>query len=112
MKPSQQELAAAYRDLSDDDLAALSADIVSLTDEARSALQAEIARRGISADRLGKMHSFELRREEIFDLRESRRRQNMATDGMSGRDWLWTAGALVVFFAVVLIYEWARRFHR
>lgn len=63
----EQELAATYLRCSDDDIAALAAEMDTLTEEGRVMLEAEIRRRGLSRAELERLHSRELHREARFD---------------------------------------------
>jgi hypothetical protein len=111
MKPSQQDLAATYRSLTDDDLASLGADSGSLTEGARSALATEMQRRGINDAQLQRLHAVELRHEAQFDRLEKFRRKRLALRSLGLDDpkgWIFAIlGALVL----VLISELIRRRH-
>jgi hypothetical protein len=111
MKPSQQDLAPTYRNLTDDDLASLSSDSASLTDGARSALAAEVQRRGLDDAQLIKLHSVELRHESQFDRLEKFRRRRLARRGLGLYDlsgWIFAVLGALVF---ILISELIRRHH-
>jgi hypothetical protein len=111
MKPTQQDLAATYRSLSDKDLASLCADIGSLTEEARTTLQSEMKLRKIGSAQLEKMHTSELRREAHFDRGESIRRKRTAMWLFFRNDPRWTVGAVIAFLILVAISELIAHFH-
>jgi hypothetical protein len=105
----EQGLAATYRECSDDELAALAAEMETLTDVARAALRAEIQRRGVSGAQLGKLHAKEVHREMRFDQKEKIRRKktlfNILTrsgDLSDPRGWLWTG----LIFLGFLLFNW------
>jgi hypothetical protein len=78
MQPTRQDFAETYRQLPDEDIAALNAERDTLTVQASEALAAEIERRAMSDAQLGKMHAWERRREAGFDRREKKRRKMVA----------------------------------
>ncbi len=75
MQPNELELEETYRHLPDNEIASLFADEASLIDTARTALESEIKRRGVSNEHLLKIHSSDLRDEADFDRREKVRRK-------------------------------------
>lgn len=106
MKIDEQELAAVYRQSSDDDLAAMAADLDSLTDAARTALEAEIQRRGMSSGQLERLHAKELHREMRFDQMETVRRKRMLLHRLISdpKGWIWAA----LFVLGLVVFEWLR----
>ena len=70
-----QELAEAYRNLSDDEIAALHAQIASLTADARAVLSSEIVRRGVNDADLTKLYAADLGKEAKFDQRQKDHRR-------------------------------------
>ena len=77
MQTTQQDFAATYRTLPDEEIAALCADIGSLTEPARSALTNETHQRGLSDAQLRNLHALELRHGSQFDRLEKYRRKRM-----------------------------------
>jgi hypothetical protein len=96
MQKDPQELAATYRNLSDAEIADLYVQIDTLTDAARSALEAEIQRRGLSSAHMSKMHAAELRHEALFDGLQKQRRKNLAWYFLTRND---PKGMIVVIIA-------------
>jgi len=111
MHDGQQDFAETYRTLPDEEIAALRADIDSLTDAARSALAAEMQRRGMNDAQLQKMHAAELRHEALFDRLQKQRRKTLAGYLLTRNDpkgWIFAVlGALVL----ILISELISRHH-
>jgi hypothetical protein len=102
-----RELAAEYSQYSDEELAALAAEMDKLTDTARGALQGEIQRRGISSAQLEKLHGRELHREARFDQKERVRRKQTLVYLLTRGDpkgWIWVAIGALVF----IVFEWLR----
>ena len=103
MHTVQGDFAEAYRGLSNEEIAAIYADIDSLTEEARSALIFEVQQRGLSQAQLGKVHDVELRHEAQFDRLERLRRKKMVLSSLGLDDpkrWIF---AIVAFLIIVLI---------
>ncbi|HEY2858238.1 MAG TPA: hypothetical protein VGJ21_07465 [Terracidiphilus sp.] len=98
MQIDTQELAATYGRCSDDELAALAAEMETLTDTARSALQAEIRNRGTTNGQLLKLHSKEVHREGRFDQLESVRRKRTLLYLLTKND---PKGTIAVVLAVL-----------
>ena len=117
MHTAPEDFAETYRLFPDEEIAAIYADIDSLTVDARSALMAEAQTRGLSDEQLKKLHAVELRREAQFDRLESFRRKKLAWGrlllwdryrSLSPRDW--TVGILIAI-SVILISELLSRHH-
>ena len=110
MRATETKFTEAYRKLTDEDIAALYADSDSLTEEARSALLAEIRQRGMTEAHLQKLHSVELRHEAQFDRLESFRRKKLAWGKLptSPREWIL---AILIFIAMILISDLVSRHH-
>jgi hypothetical protein len=112
MRSTDQDFAGTYRGLTADEIAALYVEIGSLTEEAHSALMAEIQRRGLDEAQLKKMHTVELRHEAQFDRREKLRRKKMVLEGFSGmndvKGWILAILGALVF---ILISELINRRH-
>jgi hypothetical protein len=110
MHTTETKFAEAYRKLAVEDIAALYADIDSLTEEARSALLAETRQRGLDEAQLQKVHAVELRREGQFDRLESLRRKKLAWGKLptSPREWIFAA---ITMIATILIFELISRHH-
>jgi hypothetical protein len=104
------DLPQTYRLLSDDDIADLHAQADQLTDEARRALAAEIERRGLSGQRLQKLHRVELRGEAKFDRREKWRRKSLASWLLFRGDPKGTLLTFLAFVVLILLSELFRLF--
>jgi hypothetical protein len=106
MQIDEQELAATYSRCSDDELAALAAEMETLTDVARATLQAEIQRRGVSSAELEVVHSKELHREARFDQVETIRRKKILLSRLTRdpKGWIW---AVLIVLGIIL-FEWLR----
>ena len=109
MQVDEQGLAETYRGCSDDELAALAAEMEALTDAARAALRAEIQPRGMNSAQLGKMHAKELHREMRFDQKERVRRQTLIyiltrskVWKRGVKDWIWAVSIVLGF----LLAKW------
>ncbi len=97
MQIEEQVLAATYRRYSDDEVAALAAQMEELTDAARAALGAEIQRRGMSRAQLERLHSREAHREARFDQLEAVRRKKTVLYLMTRNDPKgWIVAVLIV----------------
>jgi hypothetical protein len=111
MQINEQELAAVYREYSDDEIAARAAQADTLTDVARAALQGEIQRRGMTSAQLEKLHAKELHREARFDQKETLRRKRTLLYILTRNDpkgWIWAGLAFLGF----LLFKWLwSRFH-
>ena len=113
MQPTQQDFAETYRALPDEDLAALSADIGSLTEEARSALLAEIQQRGLSEAQIQKLHADEHRHEAQFDRLEKFRRKKLAWGDLptTRGQWIFAGVAVLALIVWSLISDLVSRHH-
>ena len=113
MQPTQQNFAETYRALHDEDLAALSADIGSLTEEARSALLAEIQQRGLSEAQIQKLHADEHRHEAQFDRLEKFRRKKLAWGDLptTRGQWIFAGVAVLALIVWSLISDLVSRHH-
>ena len=117
MHTAPEDFAETYRLFPDEEIAAIYADIDSLTVDARSALMAEAQTRGLSDEQLKKLHAVELRREAQFDRLESFRRKKLGWGrfllwdryrSLSPRDWII---AILIAISVILISELLSRHH-
>ena len=110
MQTPQRDFAGTYRVLPDEDIADLFVEIASLTPEARSALLAEIQRRGLDDAQLEKVHAVELRHEAQFDRLEKHRPKKLAWGNLptSRREWIF---AIVGGIGLILILELIDRHH-
>lgn len=107
MQMDERELAATYSRRSDEDLAALAAEMETLTNGARAALRAEIEGRGMSSQQLEKLHSRELHREARFDQREAVRRRHTLLYLLTRNDpkgWIWVVLMVLGF----IVFKWLR----
>jgi hypothetical protein len=111
-RPTDQDFGETYRSLSEEEIAAIYAEIGSLTEEARNALVAEIQSRGLDQTQLQKLHAVELRHEAQFDRREKYRRKRMIFGRSSGlhsvKEWI---GVILIALVLVLISELISRRH-
>ena len=107
MHARQEDFAETYGSLPDEEIAALYAEIDSLTDGARAALAAELQRRGMDDAQLRKLHALELRHESQFDRLEKFRRKKLALRRLGLNDpkgWIFAIlGALVLSLIAKLI---------
>jgi len=110
MQLAESEFSENYRALSDEDIAAIYADIDSLTDDARVALLAELQTRGLTEAQLQKLHAVELRHEAQFDRLERFRRKKLAWGRLPGsrREWIL---AILLATAFILISDLMSRRH-
>jgi hypothetical protein len=107
MQIDEQEVAATYGRCSDNELAALAAEMETLTDVGRAVPRSEIQRRGLSGAQVEKLHSKELHRETRFDQKEKIRRKKAVFYLLTRNDpkgWLWA----VLIFMGFLLFEWLR----
>jgi hypothetical protein len=106
MRFDDHELAAEYCKYSDEEVAALAAEMDKLTDGARVALQIEIERRGMSSVQLEKLHAKELHRESRFDQMETIRRKKIALSRLPSdwKGWIWTGVGILG----LVLFEWLR----
>jgi hypothetical protein len=111
MLTDSRELAQTYRNIPDEEIAALHAQADQLTEQARIALGAEIERRGLSAQQLEKAHSSELHGEANFDRREKWRRNSLVSYLLFRNDPRFTILMVIVFLLAVLISELVRNHH-
>ena len=109
MQPDQQHLAGTYQHFSDVEIAALHSQVGSLTDEARSALDAEIRRRGLEPEHLSKLAAAERRHEDNFDRLAKFHRKRVANYLLFRND---PKGTLVVIAVGVLLALIALLFDR
>jgi len=100
MHGPEQEFAATYLNFSDVELGTLHAQLESLTGDARTALTAEIRRRGLSDAQLARLYSSELRHEAKFDQRQKEHRKFVSSFFLRGspKQFLY----FVLFVAAVL----------
>ena len=107
MQTAQNDFAANYRELSDDDIADLYAESDTLTESARLALTSEIQRRGLSTEQLLELKAVELRHEAQFDRLEKFRRKRMVVKEQGLNDpkgWIVAlVGALILIWIEQLI---------
>ena len=105
MQSTRQDFAETYRNISDDEIATLHAEVGSLTDEARAALQAEIQRRGISITKLHHLNTAVTQREAKFDRRQKQHEKDVGSYLLSralSRDfWVLVSIVLVLLSAVI-----------
>jgi hypothetical protein len=111
MQIAQQDFAATYRDLSDDDIAALFAEIDTLTDTAKAALALEVQRRGLSSEQLLKLRTVELRLEAHFDRREKFRRKRLFLSRLGLDDYKGWIFAIVAGLILALIKQLISHHH-
>lgn len=111
MHTAQQDFAQTYRGLADEDIAALYADTASLTEGARSALAAEMQRRGISDAQLQKLHAIEHRHEAQFDRLEKFRRKKLALRRLGLYDPMGWIFAILGALILILLSELISRHH-
>ena len=108
MHAAPVDFSEKYRALPDEEIASLFADIDSLTEQARSALLAEIQQRGLAASQLQKLHSVELRHEAQFDRLERLRRKRMVLTRLghhSLKGWIFViVGAALLALIELLIF--------
>jgi hypothetical protein len=103
MQLSKREFAESYRNSPDVEIAALHAQIDTLTDVARVALIEEIERRGLGEAALGKLHAAELRNEARFDRLEETRRKKTAMYLLARGDPKGTILVIAIFLVLVLL---------
>jgi len=111
MRLDQQEFSHTYRNLPDEEIAALNAQVESLTEPARMALDAEIDRRGFSRAHLDKLRSSELHGEAKFDRREKWRRKSTLSYLLFRNDPKGTILTFIVCLLAILIWEFVKRHH-
>jgi hypothetical protein len=110
MQIDERELSATYRQYSDDDIAALAAEVEKLTNLARAMLEGEIQRRGMSRAQLEKLHSRELHREARFDHLETIRRKKMLLNLLTQNDPKGTiAFVLIMLGSAAILWLWSLR---
>lgn len=85
MQSARQDFAETYRNLSDDELASLHAQMSSLTHEARSALQEQIQKRGISTAKLRHLNTAERQREAKFDRLQKDHEKSVVSEILRSR---------------------------
>ncbi len=107
------DFAANYRNLPDQDIADLYADIASLTPEARDALSAEIQHRGLNEAQLLKLRADELRHEAQFERLEKFRRKKLAWGNLprTRGEWIFLGVALFGLTIWGLISDLISRHH-
>ena len=105
MQPTEQNLSGTYRRFSDDDIATLYAQLGSLTDDARAALEAEIKRRGLRPEQLSQLDAAERRHETNFDRLQKLHRKRVVTYLLFRND---PKGTMVVIGigVVLLLIAW------
>ncbi len=105
--PRKRILPSTYRKLSEDEIAGLYAQMDSLTDAARAALDAEIERRGVKGAHLLKMYAAEGRHDTSSRSLGKLRRKKLAFSRFSGmglKDWLIVlllAGGLILISRLI-----------
>jgi hypothetical protein len=95
----KQDFAETYCRFSDDEIATLHAQIGSLTDDARVALETEIRRRGLKQEQLSKLDAAERRHEAHCDRLEKIHRRRVASYILFRND---PKGTIMAFLAIVL----------
>jgi hypothetical protein len=111
MLTDSHELSQTYRNIPDEEIAALHAQVGQLTEQAQIALAAEIERRGLSAEQLEKIHSSEVHGEANFDRREKWRRKSLVSYLLFRNDPKSTILMVIAFLLAVLISELVRKHH-
>jgi hypothetical protein len=111
MHASQQEFAEVYRNLPEEEIAALYTQIDTLADVARFALTAEIQRRGLTDTQLEKLRGVELRHEAQFDRLEKYRRKKLAFGRVGINDIRGWIVAILAALVLILISELIDRRH-
>jgi hypothetical protein len=106
-----EDYAETYRGFTDYEIAALDAEIETLTDHAREALEAEICKRGLTKENLAMLRGKTNRFAKRFDKRERIERNNEVRwfifHGGTGsvKDWLIVIGVLLVLLAIRSCYH-------
>lgn len=99
MQSAQQDFAETYRNLSDEELASLHAQMGSLTHEARSALHEQIQKRGITTAKLRHLNTAERQREAKFDRLQKDHERRVVSEILRSRSFWYIVLSLISVIA-------------